>query len=73
MAQVLAPSTAAISCTGRGGNGSLTGRSRDELERDAVDVRVLGVEALVVVDGVGAATQATADDLLAQQLAAERA
>src|SRR4051794_32258733 len=47
--------------------------SRDELERDAVDVGVLGFEVAVVVKRVGTASQSTADDLLAQQLAAERA
>ena len=43
-----------------------------ELERDAVHVGVLGGEQAVLVRLVGAAAQAAADDLLAQQLGAER-
>ena len=50
--------------------GRLVGR--DELERDAVDLGVLGLEQ-AVVHGVGASAQAAADHLLAQELAAERA
>ena len=46
---------------------------RHELERDAVHVGVLGGEEAVLVGLVGAAAQAAADDLLAQQLGAERA
>ena len=46
----------------------------DERERHAVDLGVLGLEpAGVGVDGVVAPPQAAADDLLAEQLAAERA
>ena len=46
----------------------------DERERHAVHLGVLGLEpASVWVDGVVAPPQAAADDLLAQQLAAERA
>ena len=44
-----------------------------ELERDAVHVGVLGGEEAVLVWLVGAAAQAAADDLLAEQLGAERA
>ena len=44
-----------------------------ELERDAVHVGVLGGEEAVLVGLVGAAAQAAADDLLAQELGAERA
>ena len=39
----------------------------DEVERHAVHLGVLGVEPAVVVDGVGASTQRTPDNLLAQQ------
>ena len=46
---------------------------RHEGERDAVDIGVLRGEEAVLVGFVGAAAQAAADDLLAQELGAERA
>src|SRR5439155_22505432 len=46
----------------------------NECKGDAVNLGVFGlVPARVLIDGVAAATQAPADDLLAQELAAERA
>ena len=46
-------------------------RRRDERERHAVDLGVLGRELSVVVEGERPATKATTDDLLAQELRAE--
>ena len=47
--------------------------ARDERERHAVDLGVLGVEMAVVVGGVAHAAQGAADHLLAQKLRAEGA